>query len=77
MRSSMEARPLFGILPHRCTFFTEIYLYFYSKKLSNLSSFRAIQALIASQSTFEKSVGDTELFIIMGFTQIATFYDCP
>ena len=50
MRLSMEACPLSGFYLIDADFFTEIHL----KKLSNLPSFRAIWALIASQLTYEK-----------------------
>ena len=49
----IESPTLCGILPHRCRFCLQKNA-FLLKKLSNLPSFRAIQALISSQSTFEK-----------------------
>ena len=69
----MEARPLLefyhGVLPQRCRFvYRNAYLL---KKLSNLPSFRAIQALIAPQSTCEKY--NDEIIILSYFTFLLLF----
>ena len=45
-----EARPLSGFFPHMLFFYGNAFIIM---KLSKLPSFRAIRALIASQSTFE------------------------
>ena len=53
MRSSMEARPLSGF--YHILYADFVYRHaFQFKKLSDLLSFRAIRALIVSQSRFEK-----------------------